>query len=659
MLRRSIFELSRSRGAPWRVPRQITFQRSSPFIYSRKQFSTSAGENGNPKPESESGISKFVLGTAVFSGAILIAYQAGYFEKYGKGHKVSIDSTNIGFDAKDEKDIQVVSSRNEELPPYVDLPEQKTATNIDLTSQSETASETQGENQSNLEDKSTDILGESTTISPEQALAEDSQSSFPSADQSADVAVSAEENLKKVESETATLPNKEIQDMPLDAQSSATLGEKETKTAPSPTTAVGLLDEPSKGAQAHGLGPGESQLKSVPSLHPTAEDKFSKDTEAPSSLLETYHLSEKADESYLTSLNRKYEQLSKDTEAFGPAIEELNDGYLSKDGKLVLDFLQAIHAAEKRQAELDAHAFAEEKRALKEKYEKELRDSRTRELMRTEEAAILDKELQRERIKIAAAIKSLQDKMEEKIRIELEEKEREAEMKLEKAQELGKAEVIAAIANEKAALIEKMAEANLHIQALCMAFYARSEEAHKSHSIHKLTLGALALEEALSKGLPIQKEIDALHNYLEGIEKDSVLGLVLSSLPEETRYCGTDTLLELNQKFNALKGSLRHYSLIPPGGGGILTHSLAHVASWLKVKEVDGSGEGIESIINRVENYLAEGKLAEAAGTLEQGVKGSQAEEIISDWVKRARNRAITEQALTVLQSYATCISLT
>jgi mitofilin len=32
---------------------------------------------------------------------------------------------------------------------------------------------------------------------------------------------------------------------------------------------------------------------------------------------------------------------------------------------LVLDFLQAIHAAEERQAELDARVFAEEKRLLK------------------------------------------------------------------------------------------------------------------------------------------------------------------------------------------------------------------------------------------------------------------------------------------------------
>ncbi|TYH38474.1 hypothetical protein ES332_D12G111800v1 [Gossypium tomentosum] len=632
MLGRSILELPRCRGAPWRIPRQIMPQCSSPFIYSRKQFSTSSGENGTPKPESKSGLSKFVLGTSLIGGAILVAYQTGYLEQYGARPKVSIDSTKTGFDEKDEKDIQVVSSRDEEinkLTPHVDLPEQKAATNIDLPPEPEISSETQGENQSYVEDKLNEIIEESTTSVPEKALPEYSQNNLSSADHSADTDASAEGNLRKVESETVTAPEKEIQDIPLDTRSSASLGEEETKTVPSPTTAVKLQDKPSK------------------------------DIEAPSSLLDAYHLGEKAAEGYLASLNSKYEQLSKEKEAFGTAIEELNEGYLSKDGKLVLDFLQAIHAAEKQQAELDARAFAEEKRELKEKYEKELRDSRARELMRTEEAAMLDKELKRERTKAAVAIKSLQERMEEKLRMELEEKEREAGMNLKNAQEQGKVELVSAIANEKAAQIEKMAEANFHINALCMAFYAQFEEAHKIHSIHKLALGALALEDALSKGLPIQKEIDTLYTYLEGFEKDSVLGLVLSSLPEETRYCGTDTLLELNQKFNALKGNLRHFSLIPPGGGGILTHSLAHIASWLKVKEVDESSEGIESIISRVENYLAEGKLVEAASTLEQGVKGSQAEEIIGDWVKRARNRAITEQALTVLQSYATCISLT
>lgn len=115
-----------------------------------------------------------------------------------------------------------------------------------------------------------------------------------------------------------------------------------------------------------------------------------------------------------------------------------------------------------------------------------------------------------------------------------------------------------------------------------------------------------------------------------------------------------------------------------------MTHSLAQVASWLKVntntqltlcddhfnckimffslftqvKGADESGNSIESVISRVESYLREGKLAEAADTLEEGVRGSQAEQIVIDWVKLARNRAITEQGLAFLQSYATCLSV-
>jgi len=133
-----------------------------------------------------------------------------------------------------------------------------------------------------------------------------------------------------------------------------------------------------------------------------------------------------------------------------------------------------------------------------------------------------------------------------------------------------------------------------------MAFYARSEEARQIHSVHKLALvriscsslpfyfffwilmftlscvwalvlylcisdinvylvsklmyymhmlqGALALEDALYRGLPIQQELDALNTYLEAIDKDSLLLLVLSNLPEETKHHGPDTLLELNQK---------------------------------------------------------------------------------------------------------------
>ncbi|KAF9611534.1 hypothetical protein IFM89_032934 [Coptis chinensis] len=370
-------------------------------------------------------------------------------------------------------------------------------------------------------------------------------------------------------------------------------------------------------------------------------------TDPSSSLTDLYFLGEKDGGDNATSLDGKVDSSithTKQQEASVGASEELKDAYISKDGNLVLDFLEAIHAAEERQAELDAHILAEEKRKLKEKFEKELKDARARELMYAEEASMLDKELNKERTKAAATFKSLKEKAEENLKMELERKEGEVEMQLKKVKELAQAELAAAIANEKASQIEKMTEANLNV--------------------------ALALEDAVSKGLPIQPEISALHTYLEGIDKDSLLDLVLSSLPEEALKYGTKTELQLKQKanqhfqtrsdqFDALKGTLRHYSLIPPGGGGILAHSLAHIASLLKVKENNLSGDGIESIISRVENFLAEGKLAEAADALEGGVNGTQAEEVISEWVNLARNRAITEQALLLLQSYATSISAT
>lgn len=382
-----------------------------------------------------------------------------------------------------------------------------------------------------------------------------------------------------------------------------------------------------------------------------SEGILSNDNKEPDALLDEYLLKDKAEESAPVSSYPEKE--------IAEAVMGNNDIYVANDGKIVLDFLQAIHTAEKRQEDLDARIFSEEKRLLKEKYDKELKDARARELMYAERETILDKELHKEKVKAAAALKSLQEKLEEEFRMEIEKKESEAELEVMKLKDLAKAELAAAIASEKASQIEKMEEANLNINALCMAFYARSEEARQTHSVHKLALGALALEDALSKGLPIEKEIEALKSYIDGIDKDSLLGLVIASLPEDTLKNGTDTILQLNHKFDGLKGTLRHFSLMPPGGGGILAHSLAYIASVLKVKEADKSGDGIESVINRVESLLADGKLLEAAETLENGLKGSQATEVVGDWIHQARNRAITEQALTLLQSYATSASYT
>ncbi|KAK8942250.1 hypothetical protein KSP40_PGU016437 [Platanthera guangdongensis] len=71
----------------------------------------------------------------------------------------------------------------------------------------------------------------------------------------------------------------------------------------------------------------------------------------------------------------------------------------------------------------------------------------------------------------------------------------------------------------------------------------------------------------------------------------------------------------------------------------------------------DGSGDTVESLISRIESFIAEKKYAEAADALEEGVRGTEAEAVAVEWSIRARNRAVVEQALSLLQSYALSIT--
>lgn len=638
MLRRSALALSRRRLSIGRAPRQSSISQIFTNVCPKREFSSTPRQNASPRPGSTSkptetgkNLSKVIVGSVAVGACFYVAYAGGYLNDILGKKQQSVDLLKVDNSGdggshnfqNPKETIPVHTSKDSEtLNSHVNDAEERTeiqSTTDQLVdsgnyegeseSSSKSSSDSTTEAFIHAEEKDVpkafdDVLGKGEELS-EPSLEETAKDEYPGTQKSSEGSADTENSGERTQLEQHESDIK----LPVTGDGGAVLQGNDTDI-----TELKLQNEPK---------------------------------EPSTSLLDTYHLEDKVDD--VTSLE----------ETSPGAIKDLGDAYISKDGKLILDFLQAIHAAEQRQAELDARVFAEEKRAMKEKYEKELKDARARELMYAEEAAMLEKEVKKERAKASASLKSLQERAEETLKMELEEKAREAESKLKEVQDFAKAELAALIAREKAAQIEKMAEANLNINALCMAFYARSEEARQTHSIHKLALGALALEDALTNGLPVQAELDALHAYIENVDKDSLLQLALSSIPEDVRTHGTDTLLQLNQKFNSLKGKLRQFSLIPPDGGGILAHSLAHVASVLKVKEADQSGDGIESVLNRVESLLAQGKLAEAADVLEDGVKGSKATEVVGDWLRGARNRAISEQALVLLQSYASSISLT
>ncbi|XP_028243814.1 MICOS complex subunit MIC60-like isoform X3 [Glycine soja] len=606
MFRRSILQIS-SRPTLKRNPRRFVYQQIPLHLSSQKNFSTvskpggasASGSPGKP-PESNGTLSKFFIGSVALGAAFLAAYQTHYLDQYlKKEHYSVLQEPHVNATIEDLKSVQhstdqliSPSEKFNHKNPTVEITEQKIDAHF---SHPEIVVEDQVDKPIPVQDKS-DIAEDVTAAAKENQLPEYPESSLTSDDPSKE-SVTQSDGIIGIQS-TETV-NARMEEGYHHASTS-------TQTSPDEN---GMKNIQPEQLEIQEMGRRESAL--------------GKDIEQQPTLLEEYHLRNKSERSPATYISShdftENSHFPEGKEALNGAMEELKDGYISENGKLVLDFLQAIHAAEKRQADLDAHAFNEEKKVLKEKYEKKLKDAAARELMLAEEAAMLDRELKRERAKASLAIKSLQEKMEEKLKTELEQK----------------------------------------INALCMAFYARSEEARQSHATQNFALRALALEDALSKGLPIETEIASLQSYLGGIDKDSVLDLVLASLPEETRSNGTDTQLQLKQKFDALKGSVRHFSFFPPGGGGMLAHSLAHVASWLKVREDNQSGDGIESVINKVEVYLAEGKLAEAAACLEESVRGTQAAEIVAGWVRQARNRAISEQAVLLLQSYGNSLSFT
>ena len=76
----------------------------------------------------------------------------------------------------------------------------------------------------------------------------------------------------------------------------------------------------------------------------------------------------------------------------------------------------------------------------------------------------------------------------------------------------------------------------------------------------------------------------------------------------------------------------------------------------MQIKE-DQSGDGIEALISRVEDLIVDGDLSAAADALKGGLHGTEAEEIATEWVNQAKKRAIAEQTLTLLHSYASSIT--
>ncbi|KAL2649969.1 hypothetical protein R1flu_018097 [Riccia fluitans] len=322
--------------------------------------------------------------------------------------------------------------------------------------------------------------------------------------------------------------------------------------------------------------------------------------------------------------------------------------------------LGAIRTAEQMQAERDHLAFEEQLEKIQEAHKSEVKDFQAKVFAYAQDRDRLEKEMKKEKELAEAELKLQLHKAEEKLESQLKRKDEEASKEREKLVILGKAEAAAAVARERAEHLENIHAVQQHINALRTAFYTRSEEAHVSHTAHKLAMGAFALEDAIERGDPIKKETELLVASAGGPGGDPLVDAVVSSIPPETLTAGSWTRGQIQNMFTKLKRPMRELVLMPAGGGGVFAHLLAKITAHLKIPEQGSdnvSGEGFEVVIGKVERYLTEGKLIEAATILEGAAVGTAAEHVATEWARQARNRAIIEQGLQVLQAHVTAIA--
>ncbi|GAQ89013.1 hypothetical protein KFL_004790060 [Klebsormidium nitens] len=338
-------------------------------------------------------------------------------------------------------------------------------------------------------------------------------------------------------------------------------------------------------------------------------------------------------------------------------------GYLGAKGDVAIGALiaEAVQEAVRGQAEADSEAFQREIAELHEEHRVELADARAEALRHAQIVHKLERDLTRKKAAYRAALHDQWRRGEEKRIAALQAALRETEALIEKVRTTAAAKAALTVADERKERAEQLDELRMQVNALQDAFSSRSREAQKSHTAHKLALGAFALEDALESGQPLKEEVRLLAAAVD--EGDPLVMAALTSVPAVVAETGAPTRAELQERFEALQGRAKQLVLLPPGGGGMLAHALAWAASTLKVKEPapqNGSQPNAatsDAALARAEALLAHGELTEVAKVLESAFKGTGAETLVKKWAEEARSRAVAEQAVKVVQAQATALA--
>lgn len=285
----------------------------------------------------------------------------------------------------------------------------------------------------------------------------------------------------------------------------------------------------------------------------------------------------------------------------------------------------------------------------------------------------LANEIERSERRVAALVAELERvgaDAEAAIETQRAEAEAESARALEEQAELHRMAIAECLVRERTKRAEVIDEVRLKLDGVKEAYDVNGAALRKSHGAVKMSVAVFALAAKASAGEPFSTELAGIRTVGELLGGDdserALVDAVLASIPEAVAKTGVPTAGDLTNRLDDVRRAARHLQLVPSTGGGIVTHLVAYLASWLRVSERGGWGTGndgssstggVEAALAAANEKVAAGRLDAAAAALEAGTEGTAAARAMAGWVADARERQRLEMAVSVLRSHAAAVA--
>jgi mitofilin len=285
----------------------------------------------------------------------------------------------------------------------------------------------------------------------------------------------------------------------------------------------------------------------------------------------------------------------------------------------------------------------------------------------------LANEIERSERRVAALVAELERvgaDAEAAIETQRAEAEAESARALEEQAELHRMAIAECLVRERTKRAEVIDEVRLKLDGVKEAYDVNGAALRKSHGAVKMSVAVFALAAKAAAGEPFSTELAGIRTVGELLGGDdserALVDAVLASIPEAVAKTGVPTAGDLTNRLDDVRRAARHLQLVPSTGGGIVTHLVAYLASWLRVSERGGWGTGndgssstggVEAALAAANEKVAAGRLDAAAAALEAGTEGTAAARAMAGWVADARERQRLEMAVSVLRSHAAAVA--